>query len=116
MRKQIKVFLQDGQGDNNKAAGHWPLANKQMLAALEYAGYDVAHVWGEGCHSSKHGGAILPDTLRWMWPHYAEDDDQFDGGLAPWMDQVGGNSTGKALVSSVTASKVSLNGLGWQRP
>ena len=51
-RKPIKVFLQDGEGDNNKAAGHWPLANKQMLAALEYAGYDdVAHVWGEGCHS-----------------------------------------------------------------
>ena len=33
--KEIKVFLQDGKGDNNKAAGNWPLANKEMLAALE---------------------------------------------------------------------------------
>jgi len=37
-RKPIKVFMQDGDGDLNKAAGNWPLANRQMHAALEYAG------------------------------------------------------------------------------
>jgi hypothetical protein len=26
---------------------------------------------------------------------------QFEGGLAPWMDEAGGNSTGRALVSPV---------------
>jgi enterochelin esterase family protein len=24
-------------------------------------------VGGTGGHSGKHGGAILPDSLRWLW-------------------------------------------------
>ena len=40
-RKPIKVFMQDGDGDLNKAAGNWPLANRQMHAALEYAGCKI---------------------------------------------------------------------------
>ena len=31
------------------------------------AGYDVAHNWGTGAHNSQHGGAILPEALRWLW-------------------------------------------------
>jgi len=23
--------------------------------------------WGDGGHNGKHGGAILPDSLRWLW-------------------------------------------------
>jgi hypothetical protein len=23
--------------------------------------------FGDGAHTHKHGGAILPDTLRWLW-------------------------------------------------
>jgi hypothetical protein len=38
-----------------------------MAAALAYAGYDHESVIGSGGHSIKHGGAILPDTLRWLW-------------------------------------------------
>ena len=30
-------------------------------------GYDVNNVWGIGGHSTKHGGAILPDMMRWLW-------------------------------------------------
>ena len=75
-----------------------------MVLSSRYAGYEVAHVWGVGCHSSKHGGALLPDTLRWLWPHFTEDNDQFEGGLAPWMDEAGGNSTGVANVRSTAAN------------
>ena len=35
------------------------------------AGYDVNYVWGIGGHSSKHGGAILPDMMRWLWRDHA---------------------------------------------
>jgi enterochelin esterase family protein len=28
----------------------------------------VRHEWGDGAHSDAHGGAILPDILRWIWP------------------------------------------------
>jgi hypothetical protein len=29
--------------------------------------YDYKFVGGTGKHSGKHGGAILPDALRWLW-------------------------------------------------
>lgn len=82
--KPIKVFLQDGSNDLNNVHGNWFLANQQMLSALEFANsqadtasrpgprYVVNHVWGDGAHSDAHGGAILPDVLRWIWndlPH-----------------------------------------------
>ena len=65
-RKPIRVFLQDGSGDLDNAHGSWPLANQQMAAALEFAGYDHQFVYGDGGHNGKHGGAILPDSLRWL--------------------------------------------------
>ena len=63
----IRVFLQDGRSDLDNPHGSWWLANQQMLSALEYAGYDVRHEWGEGEHNSKHATAIFPDALRWLW-------------------------------------------------
>ena len=77
--KPIKVFLQDGSGDLDNVHGNWFLANQQMLSALEFANgaadakkdagprYEVRHEWGDGAHSDAHGGAILPDVLRWIW-------------------------------------------------
>ena len=38
-----------------------------MAAALKFAKYDYKFVYGSGRHSLKHGGAIFPDTLRWLW-------------------------------------------------
>jgi enterochelin esterase family protein len=70
-------FSQTNDLDNEH--GNWFLANQQMLKALEWANaeadrqhsngprYRIAHVWGDGAHSDDHGGAILPDILRWMW-------------------------------------------------
>ena len=66
-RKPIRVFLQDGSGDLNNQAGNWPLANQQMALALAFAKYDYQFVYGDGGHNGKHGGAILPDSLRWLW-------------------------------------------------
>jgi enterochelin esterase family protein len=66
-KKPIRVFLQDGSGDLDNANGSWPLANQQMAAALRYMGYDYKFVYGDGGHNGKHGGAILPDSLRWLW-------------------------------------------------
>jgi len=66
-RKPIRVFLQDGSNDLNNLHGNWPLSNQQMASALMFAGYDVRFVFGDGAHNGKHGGAILPDSLRWLW-------------------------------------------------
>jgi enterochelin esterase family protein len=66
-RKPIRVFLQDGRGDLDNLHGNWPLANQEMAAALKFMGYDHRFELGDGGHTGKHGGSILPDTLRWLW-------------------------------------------------
>ena len=77
--RPLRIFLQDGSADLDNEHGNWFLANQQMLASLSWANanaearadpgprYDIAHVWGDGGHSDAHGGAILPDILRWIW-------------------------------------------------
>jgi enterochelin esterase-like enzyme len=69
-KKPIRVFLQDGRNDLDNLHGNWPLANQQMAAALKFMNYDYQFVFGEGSHSGKHGGAILPESLRWLWRDY----------------------------------------------
>jgi enterochelin esterase family protein len=66
-RKPLRVFLQSGSHDLDIVFGNWPLANQAMASALAYREYDYQFVFGEGYHSLSHGGAILPDTLRWLW-------------------------------------------------
>jgi sugar lactone lactonase YvrE/predicted esterase len=70
--KPIRIFLQDGSGDLNIYGGDWWVANQDMLSALQFAGYDVKHEWGDGGHNGKHGGAIFPDAMRWLWRDYPE--------------------------------------------
>jgi enterochelin esterase-like enzyme len=65
--RPIRVFLQDGSNDLDNQYGNWPLANQTMAAALKFRGYDYRFEFGDGAHTGKHGGAILPDTLRWLW-------------------------------------------------
>ena len=98
--KPLRIFLQDGTNDLSNLSdtkgfmpewtalrnehGNWHLANLQMLDALEFANtnadrrksggprYDVRHEWGDGNHSDTHGGALLPDMLRWMFQDVAK--------------------------------------------
>jgi enterochelin esterase-like enzyme len=69
-RKPLRVFLQDGANDLDNPHGNWPLANQQMAKALAFKDYDYRFVYGNGFHSGKHGQAILPDSLRWLWRGY----------------------------------------------
>lgn len=68
--KPLRIFLQDGSNDLDIYGGSWWNANQTMLSALQYAGYDVKHVWGEGGHNGKHATAIIPEALRWLWRDY----------------------------------------------
>ena len=65
--KPIRVFLQAGEHDLDNRHGHWWLANLQMEKALAFAGYDHRLVGGVGGHNGRHGGAILPESLEWLW-------------------------------------------------
>ena len=66
-KKPIRVFLQDGENDLDNQHGNWPLGNQQMAAALKFKDYDYKFVFGTGAHNGKHGGAILPESMRWLW-------------------------------------------------
>ena len=66
-RKPIRAFLQDGENDLDNKHGNWWLANLEMDAALKFARYDYKFVGGEGGHNGIHGGAILPESLEWLW-------------------------------------------------
>lgn len=68
--KPIRVFLQGGENDINLAEGSWTLANLQMDSALMFARYDYRFEMGTGGHDLRHGGAVFPDTLRWLWRDY----------------------------------------------
>jgi len=68
--RPLRVFLQDGYNDLNIYAGSWYLGNQGMARSLEFAGYDVKFEVGSEAHNSKHGAAILPDALRWLWRDY----------------------------------------------
>ncbi len=66
-KKPIRVFLQDGENDLDNQHGNWPLANQQMAKSLAFKDYDYKFVYGTEAHNGKHGGAIFPDSLRWLW-------------------------------------------------
>ncbi|HEX6848123.1 MAG TPA: alpha/beta hydrolase-fold protein [Chitinophagaceae bacterium] len=66
-KKDIKIFLQDGTNDLNNEHGDWWLANLEMESALKFKGYEYKFEKGTGAHNGKHGGAILPESLIWLW-------------------------------------------------
>lgn len=65
--KPIRVFLQTGVTDLEIQAGNFTLANLQMAAALRFAGYDYRFEFGDGGHDLYQGGALLPESLIWLW-------------------------------------------------
>lgn len=69
-KKPIRIFLQDGANDLDNLHGNWPLANQEMAASLKFKGYDYKFEFGTEGHNGRHGGAILPDSLRWLWRDY----------------------------------------------
>lgn len=74
-RKPIRIFMQDGRNDNRgtKPDGSydetrdWFLQNVRLMKALTEKGYEVNYAWGINRHSTKMGGAIMPDMMRWLW-------------------------------------------------
>jgi enterochelin esterase family protein len=69
-KRPIRIFMQDGENDLDNANGNWPLANQTLAKSLAFAGYDFKFEWGQGFHSDRHGRAIMPDSLRWLWRDY----------------------------------------------
>lgn len=65
--RPIRVFLQGAVGDLDNGYGSWPIANFDMAMALRFRGYDYRFEYGQGAHDRRHGAAIFPETMRWLW-------------------------------------------------
>jgi gluconolactonase len=70
--KPLRIFLQDGSNDLNIYAGDWWMVNQEMQRALSWSGYEVEHAWGDGGHNGKHGTALFPDAMRYLWKGWPE--------------------------------------------
>jgi enterochelin esterase family protein len=86
-KKPIRIYLQDGRNDHRGRRGpegeydetrDWFLQNVRLMEALRDRGYDMNYTWGIGRHSQKHGGAILPDMMRWLWRDHPVSTDEKD--------------------------------------
>ncbi|MEX0158725.1 MULTISPECIES: alpha/beta hydrolase [unclassified Microbacterium] len=66
-RKPIRVWHQSGSRDVDIIFGNIPIANQDLDAALKYRMYDSMYVFGTGGHTLAHAGAVLPQTLRWIF-------------------------------------------------
>ncbi|MFM8579667.1 MAG: alpha/beta hydrolase-fold protein [Planctomycetaceae bacterium] len=97
--RPIRVYIADTSGDIDNQFGSWPLANRQMAAALAYMGYDHRFDWAEGyAHDSFHASQIFPDALEWLWR---------EGPSAPRVDTKGD------LKGDLTLLKLLVPGEGW---
>lgn len=70
--KPIKVYLQDGVDDLSNLHGSWPLGNRDMAAALQFAGYTYKLEMTEGGHTGRFAGEVFPQALKWLWNDDAE--------------------------------------------
>ena len=68
-KKPLRIFMQAASRDLgwNQPEWNWLSANLRVAVALAENGYDFRFVLGDGGHDPNHGGAILPDALRWLW-------------------------------------------------
>ena len=65
--KPIRVFLQGNVADLDNPNGSWTVANFDMAMALRFKGYDYRFEYGQGAHDRRHGAAIFPETMRWLF-------------------------------------------------
>ncbi len=66
-RKAIRAALLGENNDVDNKFGNWPLANRQMEAALKFSKYEYNYWWGNGFHGSRHAAVMLPEMLKWLW-------------------------------------------------
>ena len=110
--KPLRIFLQDGANDLNIYGGNWFLANQEMLSALQFSGYEVTNVWGDGGHNGKHATAVFPDGLRWLWKDYPKPITAGANSHQPLMDVLLTNADWRPACAGHTATALAVNEFG----
>lgn len=70
MKRNLRVWIEDGSQDLDNQAGNWPMANISMADALKAKGYDYHFSFGVGEHNDAQGAAELPESMTWLWRDY----------------------------------------------
>jgi gluconolactonase len=70
--KPLRIYLQDGSGDQNIYSGNWWLANQTMASSLEYAGYDMKFERGTDGHNANHSSRVYAESLQWLWANWKQ--------------------------------------------
>ena len=65
--KELSAKLPPGESPTEQLRRNTVNFFQGFAAALKFSSYDYKFVYGQGTHNGIHGGAILPDSLRWLW-------------------------------------------------
>src|SRR5262249_42641657 len=69
-RKNIRIWMTDGQNDLENNHGSWPLQNIALANSLKMKEYDFHFFFGSSQHNGTQGASDLPEALTWIWRGY----------------------------------------------
>ncbi len=69
-KRNIRIWMSDGQDDLENNHGSWPLQNIQLANSLKMREYDFHFRFGLATHDSAQAGIDLPESLAWLWRGY----------------------------------------------
>jgi enterochelin esterase family protein len=69
-KRNIRIWMSDGQDDLENNHGSWPLQNIQLANSLKMREYDYHFRFGQATHDSAQAAIDLPESLVWLWRGY----------------------------------------------
>jgi enterochelin esterase family protein len=69
-KRNIRIWMSDGNDDLENNHGSWPMQNIQMANSLKFRDYDFHFRFGTAAHGGSQGALDLPESLAWLWRDY----------------------------------------------
>jgi enterochelin esterase family protein len=69
-KRNIRMWMSDGQDDLENNHGSWPMQNIQMANSLKFREYDFHFRFGTAAHGGAQAALDLPESLAWLWRDY----------------------------------------------
>ena len=69
-KRNIRVWMSDGQDDLENNHGSWPMQNIELANSLKLAEYDFHFRFGTAAHGGSQASLDLPESLAWLWRDY----------------------------------------------
>jgi enterochelin esterase family protein len=69
-KRNIRIWMSDGEDDLENNHGSWPMQNIQMANSLKFRDYDFHFRFGTAAHGGAQAGLDLPESLTWLWRDY----------------------------------------------